>query len=84
LIELIELLNLISFIYTKAATKLKNIPIPSQWFFLKNFEQSDDFLKLVVIIKKSIKKIFSATAKKYIKEKELKIPIKIRKVISKK
>ena len=75
---------MISFIYTKAATKLKNIPTPSQWFFLKNFEQSEGFSKLVEIIKIKISKIFADTAIKYNKEKELKIPIKRRKVISKK
>jgi hypothetical protein len=37
-----------------------------------------------VTIKKKINKIFADTAKKYNKEKELKIPIKRRKVISKK
>jgi hypothetical protein len=75
---------LISFIYTKAATKLKNIPMPNQWFFLKNFEQSEGLSKLVEIIKIKINKIFTDTATKYNKEKELKIPIKRRKVISKK
>tara|TARA_B000000532_G_scaffold83577_1_gene66860 strand:+ start:514 stop:708 length:195 start_codon:yes stop_codon:yes gene_type:complete len=63
---------------------LKNIPMPSQWFFLKKFEQSEGFSKLVVIIKNKINKIFTDTAKKYNKEKELKIPNKRRKVISKK
>ena len=63
---------------------LKNIPMPSQWFFLKKFEQSEGLSKLVAIIKKRINKIFADTAKKYNKEKELKIPIKRRKVISKK
>ena len=57
--------------------------MPSQWFFLKNFEQSEGLSKLVDIIKIKINKIFADTAKKYNKEKELKIPIKIRKVISK-
>jgi hypothetical protein len=40
--------------------------------------------KLVAIIKKKINKVFADTTKKYNKEKELKIPIKRRKVISKK
>ena len=58
--------------------------MPSQWFFLKNLEQSEGLSKLVAIIKKKINKIFADTARKYNKEKELKIPIKRRKVISKK
>jgi hypothetical protein len=58
--------------------------MPSQWFFLKNLEQSEGLSKLVAIIKKRINNIFADTAKKYNKEKELKIPIKRRKVISKK
>ena len=54
--------------------------MPSQWFFLKNFEQSEGLSKLVEIIKIKISKIFADTATKYNKEKELKIPIKRRKV----
>ena len=60
------------------------MPIPSQWFFLKKFEQSEGLSKFVEFIKYTIKIKLKINIKKYIIEKELKIPIKIRKVISNK
>lgn len=64
--------------------KLRNIPNPSQLFFLKNKEHSEGLLKLVENIKKIIREIFINKVKKYNNEKELRIPIKKRKVISNK
>jgi hypothetical protein len=64
--------------------KLRNIPNPSQLFLLKNKEHSEGLLKLVENIKKIIREIFSNKVKKYNNEKELRIPIKKRKVISNK
>lgn len=64
--------------------KLRNIPNPSQLFLLKNKEHSEGLLKLVENIKKIIKEIFINKIKKYNNEKELRIPIKKRKVISNK
>lgn len=64
--------------------KLRNIPNPSQLFLLKNKEHSEGLLKLVENIKKIIREIFINKIKKYNNEKELRIPIKKRKVISNK
>jgi hypothetical protein len=64
--------------------KLRNIPNPSQLFLLKNKEHSEGLLKLVENIKKIIREIFINRVKKYNNEKELRIPIKKRKVISNK
>ena len=64
--------------------KLRNIPNPSQLFLLKNKEHSEGLLKLVENIKKIIREIFSNKVRKYNNEKELRIPIKKRKVISNK
>tara|TARA_B100001057_G_scaffold194092_1_gene194897 strand:- start:98 stop:295 length:198 start_codon:yes stop_codon:yes gene_type:complete len=64
--------------------KLRNIPNPSQLFLLKNKEHSEGLLKLVENIKKIIREIFINKVKKYNNEKELRIPIKKRKVISNK
>jgi hypothetical protein len=64
--------------------KLRNIPNPSQLFLLKNKKHSEGLLKLVENIKKIIKEIFINKIKKYNNEKELRIPIKKRKVISNK
>lgn len=64
--------------------KLRNIPNPSQLFLLKNKEHSEGLLKLVENIKKIIREIFINKVRKYNNEKELRIPIKKRKVISNK
>ena len=64
--------------------KLRNIPNPSQLFLLKNKEHSEGLLKLVENMKKIIREIFINKVKKYNNEKELRIPIKKRKVISNK
>ena len=64
--------------------KLRKIPNPSQLFLLKNKEHSEGLLKLVENIKKIIREIFINKVKKYNNEKELRIPIKKRKVISNK
>ena len=52
--------------------------------FSKKFRTIRRFIKISNDHQKKINKIFADTAKKYNKEKELKIPIKRRKVISKK
>ena len=52
--------------------------------FSKKFRTIRGFVKISSDHQKRINKIFADTAEKYNKEKELKIPIKRRKVISKK